>query len=93
MQVKSANLKTNGVTTLTAMKEEIDMNARATLKQFHTDRAWQAALSSTKADDVTFIERPCITERLAAPVTALNAGITGAVIVVLVVARWYFFGE
>ena len=66
---------------------------RATLKQFHTDRAWQAALSSTKADDVTFIERPCITERLAAPVTALNAGITGAVIVVLVVARWYFFGE
>ena len=94
MQVKSANLKTNGVTTLTAMKEEIDMNAaRATLKRFHTDRAWQAALSSTKADDVTFIERPCITERLAAPVTALNAGITGAVIVVLVVARWYFFGE
>ena len=94
MQVKSANLKTNGVTTLTAMKEEIDMNAaRATLKQFYTDRAWQAALSSTKADDVTFIERPCITERLAAPVTALNAGITGAVIVVLVVARWYFFGE
>ena len=68
-------------------------DARATLKQFHTDRAWQAALSSTKADDVTFIERPCITERLAAPVTALNAGITGAVIVVLVVARWYFFGE
>ena len=94
MQVKSANLKTNGVTTLTAMKEEIDMNAaRATHKQLHTDRAWQAALSSTKADDVTFIERPCITERLAAPVTALNAGITGAVIVVLVVARWYFFGE
>ena len=73
---------------------EIDMNAaRATLKQTNTDRAWQAALSSTKADDVTFIERPCITERLAAPVTALNAGITGAVIVVLVVARWYFFGE
>ena len=62
---------------------EIDMNAaRATLKQTNTDRAWQAAL-----------ERPCITERLAAPVTALNAGITGAVIVVLVVARWYFFGE
>ena len=94
MQVKSANLKTNGVTTLTAMKEEIDMNAaRAIIRRFHTDRAWQAALSSTKADDVTFIERPCITERLAAPVTALNAGITGAVIVVLVVARWYFFGE
>ena len=67
--------------------------ARATLKQLQTDAAWQAALSSTKADDVTFIERPCITERLAAPVTALNAGITGAVIVVLVVARWYFFGE
>ena len=94
MQVKSANLKTNGVTTLTAMKEEIDMNAaRAIIRRFHTDRAWQAALSSTKADDVTLIERPCITERLAAPVTALNAGITGAVIVVLVVARWYFFGE
>ena len=70
-----------------------ERGARATLKQFHTDRAWQAALSSTKADDVTLIERPCITERLAAPVTALNAGITGAVIVVLVVARWYFFGE